>query len=151
MKGPSRMNFGLHAIRRRQTALLRTVLALFALVWLQVAMVPCVMAADGLTARFGGGSTMMSDGPAATQADHGCPYCPPSETHSGAADTAGCSYQQQPQLDARGGSPLFIALPVTAVLVFAAMPLVLQRCQSSTGDPPPPRDPLAIVYCRLIE
>lgn len=145
------MNFGLHAIRRRQGVLVKTILALFALVWVQVAMVPCVMAADGLTAKSAGGSAAMQGSPAADRVGHDCPYCPPSDQHAKVPDAGGCSYPKQPQLDARTGPPLFLALPVTAVLVFAAMPMAPQQCHCDPGDSPHRRDPLAIVYCRLIQ
>lgn len=132
---------GLHLIRRQQRTFARWVLALFCLVWLQAALLPCAMA-------------LVPDGLADAPEEH-CPYCPPVDhagTHHDQGAAANCAYPDQPQADSRASAdtPLMLALPVLAYLP-----------QPGTGDTAPRSDrarppdrtgpPLAVSYCRFLK
>jgi hypothetical protein len=131
---------GLTWFRSRQRALTRGVLALFCLVWLQVALLPCAMAAvpDG-----------MSDMP-----DGHCPYCPPAPSPGAADDAAptACSYPDDPQVDTRG------TLAAAAAPTVSPLPVLLAPLHALV-DAPVPDDPgawppgscLAVSYCRFLE
>ncbi len=132
---------GLHWIRRRQRALARGVLALFCLVWLQAALMPC---ASAVVPQAGSSS-----------AEHHCPYCPPASSHDGTtidAGASGCLYPKAPQADTRVASPTFMAAPL------AVLPLVVAPVESAAEGLPPllpgeaiPRPPLAVRFCRYLK
>jgi hypothetical protein len=131
--------FALDRIRRRQRALTRAVLALFCLVWLQAALVPCAMA-------------LAPDGIAGAQDEH-CAYCPPADgSGGGPAADAGCTYPDDPQVDSRPAlaAPLLMAMPaVSYVLDVSAMapaPLVDEHRLPDRAGPP-----LAVTYCRFLK
>jgi hypothetical protein len=131
--------FALDRFRRRQRTLTRAVLALFCLVWLQAALVPCAMA-------------LAPDGMAGAQAEH-CAYCPPADASGGgpAADT-GCTYPDGPQVDSRAAlaAPLLIAMPpvsyVLDVSTMAPAPLADEHRLPDRAGPP-----LAVTYCRFLK
>lgn len=132
---------GLHWIRNRQRALARGVLALFCVVWLQAALLPCAMA-------------VMPDGLAGPQEEH-CAYCPPADP-SGAHHDAGakstCAYPDHPQVDTRGVSamqPLLLAVPVVA---YTLEPLAESSRPLTEPSRPPAAvgTPLAVTYCRFL-
>jgi hypothetical protein len=126
----------LHAVRRRQRALTRAVLALFCLAWLQAAALPCVMAHAA------------SDAPAS----HDCPYCPESCTTAPSGDgEAGCAYPHQPQVDARAAASLFLALPTMQVWQPVDAVEVARVVPASLLSEPVPRIPLSVSYCRYLE
>lgn len=132
----------LHWIRRRQRALARGVIALFCLVWLQAALMPCA-------------SAVVPEGASNTAEEH-CPYCPPATSHhdgSAADSTSGCLYPKGPQADTRAASPTFMAAPL-AMLPLTIAPVVTAAPGRATylfADEPIPRPPLAVSYCRYLK
>ena len=140
------MSLGLHAFRRRQRALARWVLALFCLVWLQAAVVPCAMA-------------VVPDGLGGAPEEH-CSYCPPEhdggEHHAAADAGARCTYPDHPQADtradARPGAPALVALALP-VLVVDVEPPVAGAARDVDRTRPPDRGglPRAIAYCRPLK
>lgn len=158
-----RVDFGLAWLRRRQRSLARVVLALFCLAWLQVAVVPCVMAHgsaappdDSASVHGGHGAHGVHDHAAIApashegEAPHPCLYCPPDKSTDDSCDGhGGCAYPHDPQVDARAGA-LFVAVPVP---YFAPLPRVApfaQRVETSAVDAIP-RVSLSVSYCRFIE
>jgi hypothetical protein len=152
---------GIAWIRRRQRALARAVLAVFALAWLQAAVVPCAMAFaaqaaapvaqpvhEGGHAGHAGHAGQESPAPPAH-----CPYCPPTHGDSpeDGAHEAGCAFPHDPRIDARSPSPTFGPPPCAAFGVVAG--LVEPSFRIAVSDVPSdvPRRPLAISYCRFIE
>jgi hypothetical protein len=133
------MEFALHWVRRRQRALVRGVLALFCLAWLQAAVVPCAMADAGAATMPGGG-------------EH-CVYCPPGASTPSVTDHGGsCAYPHEPQVDARASAALLmVAIPVASftVMLDAAPRDILAR--SSTLEEPVPRVPIQLSFCRYLE
>ncbi len=132
---------GLHLIRRQQRALSKWVLALFCLVWIQAALLPCAMA-------------VVPDGMAGAAEEH-CAYCPPkgpAGDHAGTGAVPVCAYPDQPQADARAGAvtPLALALPVVAYVLDADA----GRTPSLPDDAQPPGrtgPTLAVSYCRFLK
>ena len=128
-------------IRRRQRSLARGVLALFCLVWLQAALVPCAMALVP-----GGG---MADAPM----EH-CSYCPPAaDTGGDAGGSVGCTYPDAPQVDSRTAqlsAPLLFALPATSFVLDVASlePAVVPVADRAPDCAGPP---LAVTYCRFLK
>lgn len=129
---------GLTWLRSRQRALTQGVLALFCLVWLQAALLPCAMAT-------------VPGGMSAAAEEH-CPYCPPGPEP--ASDDAGgtCSYPDAPQVDTRG------TLVAAALPPAAPLPVLLAPMDAAIEVLPPddpaavaPRRPLAVSYCRFLE
>ncbi|HET9693184.1 MAG TPA: hypothetical protein VFP48_02275 [Steroidobacteraceae bacterium] len=132
---------GLDLIRRQQRALAKWVLALFCLVWLQAALLPCAMA-------------LVPGGAAGAPEEH-CSYCPPVDhagTHHDQDAAANCSYPDQPQADSRASAvtPLMLALPVLAYLPQAG---TADTAPWSDRARPPDRTgpPLAVSYCRFLK
>ncbi len=122
----------LHWIRARQQRLMKVVLALFCLAWLQVAAMPCAMADDVKVA------------PA-----HDCPYCPATVVQdTGAHDQ--CTYPHAPQVDARAHLPLFVALPVAPVIATLEHLSTPATAPLAPLDPGVPRPPVAVAYCRYL-
>lgn len=126
-------------IRRRQRALARGVLALFCLVWLQAALVPCAMA--------------LVPGVASEVPTEHCSYCPPPSGpghDSGGQD--GCTYPDAPQVDSRNAlaAPLMLAVPVASFVLDVAS---LDTRTATVDDRPPDRagPPLAVSYCRFLK
>ena len=125
-------------IRRRQRSLARGVLALFCLVWLQAALVPCAMALA----------------PAGTaDAPEHCSYCPaPTDADRDSGGVAGCTYPDAPQVDSRSSltAPLALALPTASFVLEIAF---LDTPDVRTEYPPPDcaGPPLAISYCRFLK
>ncbi|HET7204131.1 MAG TPA: hypothetical protein VFI92_12270 [Steroidobacteraceae bacterium] len=132
---------GLHLIRRQQRTLAKWVMALFCLVWVQAALLPCAMA-------------IAPNGMAGAAEEH-CAYCPPTDpadTHSATGATAACAYPDQPQADARANAvtALVLALPVVAYLLAPGA----GHPAASTDDARPPDragPPIAISYCRFLK
>jgi hypothetical protein len=130
---------GLHAIRRHQRTHAKWVLALFCLVWIQAAALPCAMA-------------IVPDGMARAAEEH-CGYCPPAtDTHVDAGAAATCAYPDQPQADARASttSPLLLAMPVAA---YVLEPVAAHRLPVFDASRPPDRSgpTLAVSYCRFLK
>lgn len=159
------MSSALGAVRRRQRALTRAVVALYGLAWLQAAVVPCAMAhgtAASAThaghelaaeapphARHGGGGPAASADPEATERP--CPYCPTAEPGTGSCDDhGGCVYPHEPQVDARGAIALSAVPPASwslqlSVPRHAAAPAVSELPAAAS------RVRIFVSYCRLIE
>ncbi|HEX9207301.1 MAG TPA: hypothetical protein VF851_03630 [Steroidobacteraceae bacterium] len=130
---------GLTWFRRRQRALAQGVVALFCLVWLQAALLPCAMAA-------------LPEGLSVVPEEH-CPYCPPAHA-SEAQDEDGpavCAYPDGPQVDTRG--TLAAAVPALAPLPLLFVPLegLAQPPLPDATDSLRPRTSFAITYCRFLE
>ena len=158
------LTIGLPWMRRRLRALTRAVLALVCLAWLQVAIVPCVMAhADALPehapaslehehAGHGGhdhAAAGAHDAPVAT--DHPCLYCPPHGGDGAACGDAGdCAYPHDPQVDARAATMLAAAMPVGFVVHVPPPASAAGRRGPDTADAVP-RVSLSVSYCRFIE
>jgi hypothetical protein len=131
---------GLTWFRRRQRALSQGVLALFCLVWLQAALLPCAMAT-------------LPEGMSAVAEEH-CPYCPPAHSTE-AQDEEGpavCAYPDGPQVDTRGtlasaAAPTLAALP----LLFIPLEGLVRPALPDDRDSVRPRTSLAVTYCRFLE
>jgi hypothetical protein len=133
---------GLHWIRRRQRALAQGVLALFCLVWLQAALLPCAM-------------SMPPEGMSAGGEEH-CVYCPqddlPTDPAGDGAPTT-CLYPDGAQVDTRftlGSSGVALLLPVTFVLAPVASGLAAPAPDIGAPDAIP-RPALAVSYCRFLK
>jgi hypothetical protein len=135
---------GLHWIRCRQRALAKGVLALFCLVWLQAALVPCAMA-------------YAPQGGMAMGAEEHCVYCPES-AKSGDAGVeqapADCLYPDgAAQVDTRVAFVAALAVPLAAA-TFLLPPVadgpvtVPERADDPAAIP---RPPLAVSYCRYLK
>lgn len=158
------LTIGLPWMRRRLRALTRAVLALVCLAWLQVAIVPCVMAhADALPehapaslehehAGHGGhdhAAAGAHDAPVAT--DHPCLYCPPHGGDGAACGDAGdCAYPHDPQVDARAASAV-LAPPLAVVFTIVPIPAVEIRFPPPQAGSAAPPTPLILSFCRFIE
>lgn len=160
------MNSGIQWIRRRQRAFARAALALFALAWLQAAVVPCAMASDMDHAAHAAahlhdgaheGHDLGHDGHAGhdshgPQVSH-CPYCPPAPDAAGADcdHAAECAFPHDPRIDAR--TPIALLGPPPGQYLDLGLRLEAPALRVSASDVPPdvPRRPLAISYCRFIE
>ena len=129
---------GLHWIRSRQRALARGALALFCLVWLQAALLPCAMA-------------VVPGGMGEAQEEY-CAYCPPAGSHHDDGVGVDCAYPDGPQVDSRGPvlAPLIVALPTVACLLETRAP---DTALFPDDARPPGRvgPPLAISYCRFLK
>jgi hypothetical protein len=126
-------------IRRRQRSLARGVLALFCLVWLQAALVPCAMA-------------LVPTGAVDAPVEH-CSYCPPpTEADHAGASGAACTYPDAPQADSRTAlaAPLLLALPPASFVLDIAL---FALPDVPADDRPPDRTgpPLAVSYCRFLK
>lgn len=147
-------------MRRRQRRLTRVILALFCLVWLQVAAIPCVAAHE--TAAAATVVDHANHGSAAHHHEHGdsgsgdlghCLYCPPvNDAQTGQSDDGGqCAFPHGAQVDARVAAlavpPLTTAWSVTIPADVASS----TRTWVSDRPKPPPRRSLSVAYCRFIE
>lgn len=131
---------GLTWFRRRHRTLTQGVLALFCLVWLQVALLPCAMAA-------------LPDGMSTVAEDH-CPYCPPEHASDAPGDEgpAVCGYPDGPQVDTRG-TLAAAAAPTVAPSALAFVPLeqLVQLPATEDSVASRPRLSFAVTYCRFLE
>ncbi len=133
---------GLQWIRRRQRTLTRAVLALFALAWLQVAVVPCAMADVGAVGTMPQAET-----------HHDCGYCPHAPQHApaGGGQHDACAYPHEPQAASSDAAILQLAIPPATTIVVVGV-----EVQPPSASAPPdttaiPRRPIADSYCRRIE
>lgn len=118
------------------------VLALFCLVWLQAALIPCAMA---LTPQGG-----MPAG-----AEEHCVYCPPGGQPADAEQApSGCLYPDgSAQVDTRMAYVAALSVPL-AVASFVLPPVAdgPALVPTRTGDAAAiPRPPLAVSYCRYLK
>jgi len=157
---------GIKWIRGRQRTLARVALALFALAWLQAAVVPCSMAfavepsTAAATQSHDGSHAAHASGhdghaghdPAAPQVSH-CPYCPPAPDGQGADcdHESECAFPHDPQIDARTLTALFGPPPSQFLGLGSRLESPALRTSASDVQRDVPRRPLAISYCRFIE
>lgn len=156
---------GIKWIRSRQRALARAALALFALAWLQAAIVPCTMAfatdntpgtqSPRVDAHEGHGRG--HDGHAGhdsgeAQVTH-CPYCPPAQDGRDADcdHAAACAFPHDPRVDARALTAFIGPPPGQFLDIGSRLDAPVLRICASEVPRDVPRRPLAIRYCRFIE
>ena len=132
---------GLDWVRNRQRALARAVLALFCLVWMQAALLPCAMA-------------VVPDGMSSMGEEH-CVYCPEGQGSHG-SDEAGtapaCLYPDGAKADQRPLVAAFAA-PLLAASVFT-LPVVAPESPESRRVAAPeviPHPDYSVAYCRFLK
>jgi hypothetical protein len=146
----------LHWFRHRQRSLSRLLLAAFCLAWLQVAALPCVMAAGAMATGAAPDvmdAAAMPEGMTMAAGEH-CVYCPPEAVAGVGTDVAGaCSYPHDPQVDSRLSlAAALLAPPPGALLVVAADGATrLTGAACIRPAPPAPREPLNVSLCRFLE
>lgn len=157
---------GIKWIRSRQRALARAALVLFALAWLQAAVVPCTMAlaTDHTTAAAQSPQVDAHEGhglgheghaghdSSASQDSH-CPYCPPAPDGAGSDcdHESECSFPHDPRIDARTLTAFFGPPPSQFLDLGSRLDAPVLRLSASDVSRDVPRRPLAISYCRFIE
>lgn len=156
------MNCGINWLRARRRGLARAALALFALAWLQTAVVPCAMAyaverespvsePSHPCGHGGEAGHAGHDSPARPQAH--CPYCPPAHDDTGIdrEHDAECAFPHDPTIDARMLSPP--CGPPACLVQTVDFGRDAPALRIAAGDPPGdvPRRPLSVSYCRFIE
>ena len=125
----------LNPIRRRSRPVGRLILSAFMVVWLNMALQPCLMAATPLTGH----------------ADPDCPHCPEPASHCDEDSAARCSWidaydfdGRQSAADAFGAgawlSPALYPAPEPRV---SAQPV----CPRPPPERPPPDIPLHLIHC----
>jgi hypothetical protein len=124
----------LNRIRRRNRPLGRLIISAFFVVWLNMALQPCLMAAAPLIG----------------EADPDCPHCPEPVSHCDDA-SARCTWVDAYDYDGRQGAadPYGDGVWLSPVLNPAAEPRVSAKAAPPRPPPePPPSDtPLHLVYC----
>lgn len=146
---------------RRSPRLIRTVFGIFALAWLQMAAVPCVMAGTmqdasltslnakvGMTeAEMGHESSGMAM-PDAADGQHDCIYCPLSMDSGQTISSANCVFPDQPQADGGGHAPSgHWVLPTTPDLHSFDPASQRHPLQTRSYAAPPRPRPLNLTYC----
>jgi len=118
-------------------------LALFGVVWLNMAVQPCLMAAEPLLPQ--------------QHHESGCPHCPPVDGHCGDQDNGRCAYIDAINYDGRQAPNPDIddfKLPVAAPVPVPACPLQgdsrLDRVPAES-PPPPTGPPLFVRNCRFLK
>ena len=128
----------LRAIRKRRRSLTTRVLAMLGVVWLNMVLQPCLMAAE---------MDMDMTGP--------CPHCPAPMTDDcdGAASNV-CTYFDQVDYDGRSPHPKIVKKVDYGFVALAASPAEHLHSASTcaTGPPPaaelhPPAVPIHILHC----
>lgn len=133
---------GLDWVRNRQRALARAVLALFCLVWVQAALVPCAMA-------------VVPDGMG--MGEEHCVYCPEGQMPQSPDDSGvapACLYPDGAQADQRtsAATPAFVApLLVAGVFTLPAMADESPDSRRVSAHDPVPRLSCAVAYCRFLK
>jgi hypothetical protein len=131
----------------------RATLALFAVVWLNMAAQPCLMALESGGDHEAGHAQMAPEG----HGDDHCPHCPPTESPETGTDER-CAFVSGFDYDARSyadDQSIKIKPPADAALPFDLLqssPVV--RLAGITGvDPPLPHShsPPFLRFCRFIE
>jgi hypothetical protein len=155
--------FTLHWFRRKQRAVARFVLAAFCLTWLQVAAMPCVMAAGaGASAPTVAAAAAtppigemgeMPAGMVMAPGEH-CMYCPPEQAPS-PVDTAPdlCAFPHDPQVDSRiaFASAMLAPPPVVVLLVPREVePAVITTGPAAVAEPRSGTT-LAVSFCRFLK
>lgn len=148
----------LHWLRRKQRAVARFVLAAFCLTWLQVAAMPCVMAAgagaSAPTVAAANAMPALDEMPAGmvmTPGEH-CLYCPPQQAPADHTPEL-CAFPHDPQVDSRAAfaSALLAPPPVVVLLV----PHDVEQAVTATGPAlvaaPRSGATLAVSFCRFLK
>lgn len=148
----------LHWFRRRQRAVARFVLAAFCLSWLQVAAMPCVMAAGAgaSAATVAAANAMpapdeMPAGMVMPLGEH-CLYCPPEQAPADHTPDL-CAFPHDPQVDSRVAfaSALLAPPPVVVLLV----PHDVEQAVTATGPAlvaaPRSGTTLVVSFCRFLK
>jgi hypothetical protein len=156
----------LHGFRRHERRLARGVLALFCLVWLQLAAAPCRAVhatpadahghdAHSVHASHGAGDHAHHAAPQLPPADAApggapCPWCPTQHGGDGCPEGSRCAFPHGPQVDAR--LPLLF-LPPPEAPAYPALPEVAPQVRRTAEERagPVPRRSFSISYCRFIE
>lgn len=118
------------------------VMSLFVAVWLNMALQPCLMAAEPLLPE--------------QHHESGCPHCPPATgDHCGDVDEARCAYVDGFDFDGRSAADLGSGLDLAPVVgEWAGLPdarpgLAVGRGLDGKG-PPPTGPPLFVRYCSYL-
>jgi hypothetical protein len=148
----------LHWFRRKQRAVARFVLAAFCLTWLQVAAMPCVMAAgvgaSAPTVAAGDAMSGMGEMPAGmvmAPSEH-CMYCPPQQAPADHTPDL-CAFPHDPQVDSRVAfaSALLAPPPVVVLLI----PHDVEQAVTVTGPAlvaaPRSGATVAVSFCRFLK
>ncbi len=156
----------LHGFRRHERRLARGVLALFCLVWLQLAAAPCsavhAVPADAHRHDAPAAHASHDAGEHEHHAAHAplpaepaaggapCPWCPPQVDGGACAEGSRCAFPHEPQVDAR--LPLLF-LPPPEVRAHPALTGLARQvlCVAEERPEPVPRCSFSIRYCRFIE
>ncbi len=122
-------------LRRRNRHLGRLIISGFLVVWLNMALQPCLMAAEPMTGH----------------GDHDCPHCPDVVTHCDEESTARCAWVDAYDYDGRQGSadPSASGAWLAPALVSAPEPAWSGRPAPPRPppQPPPPDAPLHLIHC----
>lgn len=116
--------------------------ALFAVVWLNMALQPCLMAAEPLLPE--------------QHQDGGCPHCPPaSERHCGEVDETRCAYVDGFDFDGRQPADSSAGLDVAHVCMTVGLAVDLPSGPPSGAGfydvgPPPTGPPLFVRNCSFL-
>lgn len=149
----------LHWFRSKQRAVARFVLAAFCLTWLQLAVMPCVMATGAMTgvnAVSGAASPPMAampEGMVMAPGEH-CMYCPPPDAPAPADHAAElCTFPHDPQVDSRAAfaSVLLAPPPVVVLLVPHDSQRATDAADPAVAAPPLAGKPLAVSLCRFLK
>ena len=134
----------LRRLRSKRRRLVSGVLALFGAVWLNMALQPCLMAAEPILP--------------AQHHESGCPHCPPTDSHCGDQAAGRCTYIASIDFDGRQHAPgvdsdtFKLAAAAPAPLPISLDPV--RACTIAvTGDPSPGHTgpPLFVRHCRYLK
>ena len=130
---------------------------MFCLTWLQLATIPCVMAAAAshasLATPAAEAMTTHAMPPMQMAADEHCLYCPPADAGPApTGDHAPCSYPHDPQVDSRAGLALGLALPAAMPLFASTLGIDEEKAAAPEAQPAAaPGTSLAVSYCRFLK
>jgi hypothetical protein len=116
--------------------------ALFVAVWINMALQPCLMAAEPLLPE--------------QHQESGCPHCPPSTaSHCGDADEARCAYVDGFDFDGRSPTDLTSGIELAPVVVqtaalFEFLPDRATISGTHDSGPPPTGPPLFVRHCSFL-
>jgi hypothetical protein len=153
--------FTLRWFRRKQRNVARFVLAAFCLTWLQVAAMPCVMAAGaGASASTVAAANAMPPmdemgempaGMVMVPGEH-CMYCPPEQAPADHTPDL-CAFPHDPQVDSRVAfaSALLAPPPVVVLLVPRDVEPAVIATATATVSAPRSGTTLAVSLCRFLK
>ena len=114
---------------------------LFATVWLNMALQPCLMAAEPLLPE--------------QHHESGCPHCPPAkDSHCGDVDEARCAYVDGFDFDGRSAADLSAGIDLAPCMKMAGV-IKLQPDRAAIAGiyddgPPPTGPPLFVRHCSFL-